>query len=128
MGKSGSTSLVISPPIISNQGGTDAEKQNINVVLTSTASNAALVFLNTTAAAMNPFWCEDAIEILPGRDSTPTDAGAAVMRATTGNGIEVVMSKQFNIVTKKTLFRVDTRFGTVCLQPEMCGIVMFSQA
>jgi hypothetical protein len=124
----GSTQLVISPPIISNQGGSDAEAQNVNVVLTSTASNAALVFLNTTTATMNPFWCEDAIEILPGRDSTPADAGAAVMRATTDNGIEVVMSKQYDIKTKKIFFRVDTRFGTVCTNPEMCGIVMFSQA
>lgn len=121
------TQLVISPPIISGQGGSDAENQNINVVLTSTSGTAAIVFLNTVTNTINPFWCEDAIEILPGRLEIPSDAGAAVMRATTGNGIQIVMQKQFDINTQKTKFRVDTLFGTVCLAPEMCGIMMFSQ-
>ena len=79
-----STTLVITPPIISNQGGTDAEAQNQNVVVTSAASNAAIVFLNTVTGFMNPFWQKDSLEILPGRYAVPTDAGAAVMRASPG--------------------------------------------
>lgn len=121
------TQLVISPPIISNQGNTDAEEQNINVVLTSTSGTAAIVFLNTVTNTINPFWCEDAIEILPGRLVIDTDAGAAVMYAVTDNGIQIVMQKQFDINTQKTKYRVDTRFGTVCTDPESCGIMMFSQ-
>lgn len=121
------TQLVISPPIISAQGGSDAELQNQNVVMATTASNAAIVFLNTVSGTLNPFWVEDAIEILPGRLSIPDGAGAAIMMATTSSGVQIVMQKQFNIQTQKTFFRMDTRFGTVCLAPEMCGVMMFSQ-
>ena len=122
-----STTMVISPPIVSNQGGSDAEAQNQNCVFTSTASNAAIVFLNTVAGNMNPFWQKDAIEILPGRYAVPTDAGAAVMRAATDQGIELVMTKQYDINTMKTKYRLDTLYGVVNKQPEMSGIVMFSQ-
>jgi hypothetical protein len=122
-----STTLVITPPIISNQGGTDAEAQNQNVVVTSAASNAAIVFLNTVTGFMNPFWQKDALEILPGRYAVPTDAGAAVMRASTDQGIELVMTKQYDINTMKTKYRLDTLYGVVNKQPEMSGIIMFSQ-
>jgi len=123
-----STTLVISPPIIANQGGTDAEAQYQNCTFTATASNAAITFLNTTAGALNPFWHKDCIEILPGRYAIPTDAGAAVMRASTDQGIELTMSKQFDVKTLKTLFRVDMVFGVVNKQPQMTGVMMFSQS
>ncbi len=122
-----STTLVISPPIISNQGGTDAECQYQNVAFSATASNAALVFLNTATAAMNPFWQKDAIEILPGRYAVPDNAGVAVMRGSTDQGIELVMTKFYDINTMKTKFRIDTLFGVVNKQPEMSGIIMFGQ-
>jgi hypothetical protein len=51
-----STTLVISPPIISNQGGSDAEAQYQNCVVTSTSGTAAIAFQNTAAGNMNPFW------------------------------------------------------------------------
>ena len=121
------TTLEISPPIISNQGGSDAEAQYQNVAFTSTASNAAIVFLNTATNSMNPFWYKDSIEILPGRYAVPSDAGAAVMRGSTDQGIELVMSKQFDVKTLKTLYRVDTVFGVVNKQPQMSGVMMFSQ-
>jgi hypothetical protein len=76
---------------------------------------------------MNPFWCKDAIEILPGRLAVPADSGAAVMRASTDNGVEVVMQKQFDINTQTTKYRLDTLYGVVNKQPEMSGIVMFEQ-
>ena len=121
------TTLVITPPIISNQGGSDAEAQYQNVVVTATSGTAAITFLNTVAGAMNPFWQKDALEILPGRYAIPTDAGAAVMRASTDQGIEVVMTKQYDINTMKTKYRLDTLYGVVNKQPEMSGIIMFSQ-
>jgi hypothetical protein len=83
--------------------------------------------LNTVTGSMNPFWQKDAIEILPGRYATPADSGAAVLRGTTDNGIEIVMSKQFDIKSYTTFFRVDTLFGVVNKQPQMTGLVMFSQ-
>lgn len=120
------TTMTISPPIISNQGGTDAEAQYQNCEVTESAT-AAIVFLNTVAASVNPFWQKDAIEILPGRYAVPSDSGLAVMRATTDQGIECVMTKSTDINTLKTKYRLDTLFGVVNKQPEMSGIMMFSQ-
>ena len=122
-----STTLVISPPIISNQGGSDAEAQYQNCTVTSTSGTAAITFQNTASGNMNPFWQKDSLEILPGRYAVPTDAGVAVMRAATDQGIELVMTKQYDINTMKTKYRLDTLYGVVNKQPEMSGIVMFSQ-
>lgn len=120
------TTMTISPPIISNQGDTDAEAQYQNCVVTP-AATAAITFLNTAAAAVNPFWHKDAIELLPGRYAVPTNAGAQVMRASTDQGIEIVMQKQYDINTMKTKYRWDVFFGVVNKQPEMSGIMLFSQ-
>lgn len=122
-----STTLVISPPIISNQGGSDAEAQYQNCTVTSTSGTAAIAFQNTASGNMNPFWQKDSLEILPGRYAVPSDAGVAVMRAATDQGIELVMTKQYDINTMKTKYRLDTLYGVVNKQPEMSGIVMFSQ-
>jgi hypothetical protein len=121
-----STTMVISPPIISDQGATDAEAQYQNVIVTPSAT-ANIVFLNTAAAYLNPFWQKDSLEILPGRYAVPADAGVAVMRAATDQGIELVMQKFYDINTMKTKYRLDTLFGVVNKQPEMSGIILFSQ-
>ncbi len=123
----GGTTLVISPPIISNQGSTDAEAQYQNCIVTPAAA-ADIVWLNTVAAPLNPFWQKDAIEILPGRYAVPADSGAAVMRGTTDNGIEIVLQKQYDINTMKTKFRLDTLFGVVCKNPEMAGVLLLNQS
>lgn len=121
-----STTMTICPPIISAQGGTDAEAQYKNCIVTEAAS-AAIVFLNTVAANMNVFWHKDAIELLPGNYEIPSDAGTKVIRASTDNGIEVVMQKFYDINKMKTKYRWDVLFGAVCKQPEMAGIMLFSQ-
>lgn len=120
------TTMTISPPIISNQGGSDAEAQYQNVTVTPSAT-ASIVFLNTVASSINPFWQEDALEILPGRYAVPSDAGTAVMRGTTEQGVELVMQKWYDIDTMKIKYRVDTLFGVVNKQPEMSGIMIFNQ-
>ena len=120
------TTMTISPPIISNQGSTDAEAQYQNCTVTPSAT-AAIVFLNTVTASVNPFWQKDALEILPGRYAIPSNAGASVMRGATDQGLELVMTKQYDINTMKTKYRLDTRFGVVNKQPEMSGIMLFSQ-
>lgn len=122
------TTMTISPPIITNQGGTDAEAQYQNCVINTKAANSAIVFLNTVAAPVNPFWQKDAIEILPGRIAVPSNAGVAVMRGTTDNGIELVMQKFHDIDTSKTKYRWDVLFGVVNKAPEMSGIMLFSQS
>lgn len=121
------TTMTISPPIISNQGASDAEAQYKNCVVTASAT-AAIVFLNTVAASVNPFWQRDAIEILPGHYAVPSDAGVSVMRGTTDQGIEVVFQKFYDINTMKTKYRIDELFGVVNKQPEMSGIMLFSQS
>jgi hypothetical protein len=125
-----STTLVISPPIISNQGGSiaEAQYQNCTIAAADESATAAIVFQNTVTAAINPFFVGDALEIMPGRYQFPTDAGMAVMRASTSQGIELVMSKQADINTGKTKFRLDCLFGVNLLQPEMAGLMMFSQS
>lgn len=120
------TTLVISPPIISGQGGTDAELQYQNVEVTPSAT-AAITYLNVAASAINPFWQKDALEILPGRFAVPSDSGAAVMRGTTDQGIELVMQKFYDINTMKIKYRLDTLYGVVNKQPEMSGILIFGQ-
>lgn len=125
-GSGGSGVVTISPPIISGGGSTDAELEYKNVTATP-ANGAAITFLNTVAANVNPFWQKDSLEILPGRYAVPSDAGTAVMRASTDQGIELVMQKFYDINTMKTKYRLDTLFGVVNKQPEMSGIILFSQ-
>ena len=125
-GAGGTGTVQISPPIISGGGSTDAELQYKNCTATP-ANGAAITFLNTVDANVNPFWQKDALEILPGSYAVPSDAGAAVMRASTDQGIEVVMQKQYDINTMRTKFRLDVLYGVVNKQPEMSGIMLFSQ-
>jgi hypothetical protein len=120
------TTLVITPPIISAQGGSDAEEQYQNCIVTAAAA-APINYINTGASAINPFWQKDCLEILPGRFAVPTDAGTAVMRGTTDQGIELVMQKFYDINTMNIKYRLDTLFGVVNKQPEMSGIILFSQ-
>jgi hypothetical protein len=123
-----STHMVISPGIVSNQVASPASTEYQNCVVNTKAANSAIVFLNTVAAPINCFWQKDAIEILPGRYAVPADAGANVMRASTDQGIELVMQKQYDINTMKTRYRLDTLFGVVNKQPEMSGIILFGQS
>lgn len=125
-GGGGTGTIQISPPIISGGGGTPAELQYQNVDSTP-ANGAAVTFLNTADAFVNPFWQKDALEILPGRLAIPADAGAAVMRGTTDNGIEVVWQKQYDIKQSLINYRLDILFGVVNKQPEMSGIEIFGQ-
>jgi hypothetical protein len=122
-----STTMVISPPIINSAGLSQAEQAYGNVVVTSQSGTAAIVFLNTVTATQNPFWVEGAVELLAGTFNPPSDAGVNIMRASTSQGIEVVMMKGYDINTRQVKTRFDVFYGGVVLQPEMAGIAMFSQ-
>jgi hypothetical protein len=125
----GGTSLVITPPIIGAQGPapTDAQLQYKNVEVAIQADAAAITFLNVNTAQVNVFWQRDSLEILPGRYAVPADAGVAVMRATTDQGIELVMQKFYDIDSMTIKYRMDTLFGVVNKNPEMSGILLFNQ-
>lgn len=120
------TTMTISPPIIGGGGGTDAELQYQNCDVTGSAT-AAITFLNGVGTQVNCFWQKGALELLPGRYAVPADAGVAVMRGATDQGIELVMQKFYDINTMTTKYRLDTLFGVVNKQPEMSGILLFNQ-
>jgi hypothetical protein len=121
-----STTLVITPPIISAQGGTDAELEYQNCIVTPAAS-APIAVLNLDAAGYNFFWHKSSVELVTGRYQVPTNAGPNVIRASTDNGIEIVMTKFFDTKTFETLYTIDGLFGVVNLNPEMNGALLFSQ-
>lgn len=122
------TTMTITPPIIGAQSvATDAQLQYKNVEVSAPSNTAAITFLNVNAASVNVFWQRDSLEILPGRYAVPADAGVAVMRATTDQGIELVMQKFYDIDSMTIKYRLDTLFGVVNKNPEMSGILLFNQ-
>ena len=122
------TSMVISPPMIgANSSPTDAELQYQNVEVAATSATASINFLNVAASNINPFWRKDSIELLPGRYAVPDGAGVDVLRASTDQGIELVMTKKFDPLTFQTLYTLDTLYGVVMTNPEMAGILLFNQ-
>ena len=123
------TTMTISPPIIgANSSPTDAELQYQNVEVVSTSATAPINFLNIAASNINPFWRKDSIELLPGRYAVPDGAGVDVLRASTDQGIELVMTKRFDPLTFQTLYTLDTLYGVVMTNPEMAGIVLWNQS
>lgn len=123
------TTMTISPPIIgATSSPTDAELAYKNVEVVTESATSAITFLNTTTTSANPFWSKDSIEILPGRYAVPTDQGVGVMRGTTDQGLEVVMTKRFNNLTFVSEYALDVRYGVVNTNPEMNGILLFGQA
>jgi hypothetical protein len=123
-----STTMVITPPIIGAQSvATDAQLQYKNVDVATASNTSAITFLNVNTAQVNVFWQRDSLEILPGRYAVPSDAGVAVMRATTDQGIELVLQKFYDIDSMTIKYRMDTLFGVVNKNPEMSGILLFNQ-
>jgi hypothetical protein len=126
-GAGGAGVVQISPPIIAaDSAPTPAELQYKNVTA-APANGAAITFLNTVAGNVAPFWRKDAMKLLPARYSPVENAGLAVMRGTTKQGIELLMTKQGAIGDLSAKFRMDVRFGIACVQPEMAGIEIFNQ-
>ena len=122
------TTMVITPPIIGAQSvATDAQLQYKNVEVSAPSNTAAITFLNVNTASVNVFWQRDSLEILPGRYAVPSDAGVAVMRATTDQGIELVLQKFYEIDSMTIKYRMDTLFGVVNKNTEMSGILLFNQ-
>lgn len=121
------TSLDITPPIISAQGSSAAEEQykNVEVVPDSTA---AITLLNIADANVNTFWAEDAIEIIPGSLAVESGTGLQVVHGTTKNGIPLVFTAQTDSKTGQIFYRMSTLFGVSVLNPEMAGILLCNQA
>jgi hypothetical protein len=127
----GTGAYVIAPPIISNGTGggvvSDAGARYRNVTATP-ANGAAVTILNTATKSINPFWLKNSIELIASKVALPKDAGVSVVSTTLKNGLAVTMSKQADIKTYKTIYRWDTAYGIVNLNPEMNGIILFDQS
>lgn len=125
------TTMTITPPIIDPSSDVNGEAavqyQNCTRDGGAGSATAAITWLNIDPTQINPFWQMDAIELLPGRYVVPANTGAAVMKGSTSSGIELCMTKQFDINTYTTKYRLDTRFGVVNKAPEMSGILLFNQ-
>ena len=122
------TTMTISPPIIgANSSPTDVERQYKNCEVVSTSATAAITFLTRNTANLNPFWTRESIQMLPGRYMVPEGAGVDVMRGTTDQGLELVMTKRFDPERFTTLFTFDTFFGVVNLNPEQNGVIFWGQ-
>jgi hypothetical protein len=123
------TTMTISPPIISAQGGTAAELQYKNVAISGAGSaTAAITWLNTAAAPTNVFFAKDAVSLIPGSLHIPAQAGAgAVISGTSKNGIPVQLSAFFDINTSSIKYRLDVLWGVSVLAPEMAGVLICNQ-
>ncbi len=127
IGKPSAGVLLITPPIISGQGATKGELEYKNCTATP-ANGAAITWLNTTAAALNPFFIKKNLLIIPGSFSIEEGAGWLAMRATTDLGIAITYVRQGEINDLSMKFRWDIDFGTALTNPQMAGAIAFGQA
>jgi hypothetical protein len=127
-GAGGTGTVQITPPIIAaDSSPTRAELQYKNVTATP-ANGANITFLNTTTAAVNPFFVKPAVELLPGTFAVDPQDGWQVLRATTDMGVGITYARQGEINDLTVKYRWDVDFGVAPLNTEMMGIQMFSQA
>ena len=127
IGKPSANVLAISPAIISNGGSTIAGREFQNVTATP-ATGAAITWLNTTTAEVNPFFVKDSLLLIPGTFAVDADDGWQVLRATTDMGIAITYARQAEINDLSVKVRWDVDFGTALLNPQFAGIELFAQA
>ena len=119
LAKASATSWTISPAIIAS-----GPYQNVTA---AAAGGATLAFLNTATKPVNAFWAQGAVTLDYGNLAFPSGEGPQVMRATTKNGVPIVMSYSFNHLTAKTSVRFTTLYATTVIDPEKCGIILANQ-
>lgn len=125
--KPAADTIRIYPAIIDAAEGSAGSKEYANVSA-APASGAAITWLNTTAAPLNPFFRKESLLLIPGSFSVDPEDGWQVMRATTDLGIGITYTRQGAINDLSVKVRWDIDFGTALLNPEMAGVQLFSQA
>lgn len=115
----GGANLTITPAIIAT-----GPYQNVTA---AAANSAALTFLNTATKPVNAFWTQGAVTLDYGKLAFPNGQGAAVMTATTKNGVPLLMSANFTNLAGKVDIRCTTLYATTVLEPEQCGIIIANQ-
>lgn len=127
VGKPSANTIRIYPAIISGTGGTRAELEYQNCTA-APANGAAITWLNTTAADLNPFFKKESLLLLPGTFTVEAADGWNVMQATTDLGIAITYARQGDINDLAAKARWDIDFGTALTNPQMAGAQMFNQA
>lgn len=115
----GGANLTITPAIIAT-----GPYQNVSA---QAADTAALTFLNTATKPVNIFWAQGAVTLDFGNLAFPEGEGAQVMRATTKQGVPLIMSYSFSHLEGITTARFTTLYATTVLDPEQCGIILANQ-
>jgi hypothetical protein len=120
--------ITITPAIISNQGATIAGKEYQNVTATP-ANGAAITWLNTVTAELNPFFVKDSLLLVPGSYTVDPQDGWQTLRAVTPKfGIAIQYTRQGDINTLNVKARWDIDFGTAFLNPQFGGAIAFNQS
>lgn len=127
VGKPAAGVIRIAPAIISGGGGTRAEAEYKNVTA-APAAGAAITWLNTTTAEVNPFFTRGSLLLVPGSYTVDPEDGWQVMRARTDLGVAITYTRQGEINDLSVKARWDIDFGASLLNPEMAGATMFNQA
>lgn len=125
--KPAANTIRIWPAIIDAAEGSIGSKEYANVSA-GPANGAALTWLNTTAAPLNPFFRKESLILIPGSFTVSPEDGWQVMTATTDLGIGITYTRQGAINDLSVKARWDIDFGTALLNPEMAGVQMFGQA
>ena len=126
VGKPAANTIRIYPAIISGTGGTRPELEYKNVTA-APANGAAITWLNTVSAAMNPFFKKESLLLLPGSFTVDAGDGWSVMQATTDLGINITYARQGEINDLSVKARWDIDFGTALTNPQLAGCQMFNQ-
>ena len=129
---SAGTTLMISPPIVSNAGsnsnGATQQYQNCNVP--SLVANLPINWLNKTAAYANPFFDnEKGIELNYGRYPEMSNVGAGILNEFSPRlGIPVLFTKQADTLAAKINYTFRVQYGLTIPVPQACGIVLANQS
>ncbi|RPF70450.1 P22 phage major capsid protein family protein [Aurantiacibacter spongiae] len=127
VGKPAANTIRVYPAIIDAAEGSTGSKEYANVSATP-ANGAAITWLNTTAAELNPFFKRESLLLIPGSYSVDPQDGWQVRTATTDLGIRITYARQGEINDLSVKARWDIDFGASLIAPEMAGNMAFNQA
>ena len=126
VGKPAANTIRVYPAIVDAAEGSIASREYASVSATP-ANGAAITWLNTAAAPMNPHFRKGSLLLVPGSFAVDPEDGWNVMRATTDLGIGITYTRQGEINDLSVKVRWDIDFGTALLNPDMAGVQLFGQ-
>lgn len=120
------TNLTISPAAVSKVGASDAEKEYANVTV-AIPDATALTFVNTTAAPVNVFWKNDAIQLNGGNLSVGDLSGVGVMNVNSDSGIQFILANEGSLGDLSNAYRMTAFWGATLIDPLRAGIGLANQ-